>query len=331
MAASFEAVGGEKGLTDLQDENNDYRNEIKQFSEGDPALLTQLHESNPDSFGTAISNGLELLANKSPELFEKVLLPSLVSRLEKAGLPATMAQIAELVKEGKGQEAYDLTLKVSGWLDKAKNIASKQIELRSKKDPEREALDRDRAQLDSDKRKQFETSIATDVNRQNNSATSKIVEPFFKELKLRPEGRREFINSLNQRIWTKMKNDEPFQRAAKAIMSKGDAARTARFTAAKFAELLPVEFRTLRNAMYPSYATKKATVAAKPGAGAGGNGAAAGAGTGAAAAGATKVNYTGGKPNREDVDWAKTNDTFWIAGRAFLKNGKEVRWNWKEV
>src|SRR6266403_4636608 len=57
IKATFEALGGQEGLDGLQGEVDDYRNEIKQFSEGDPALLTQLHEANPDSFVLAISNG----------------------------------------------------------------------------------------------------------------------------------------------------------------------------------------------------------------------------------------------------------------------------------
>lgn len=336
LKETFEALGGSEGLEGLQTEVEDYRNEIKQFSEGDPALLSQLHEANKESFVTAISNGIDLIAQKSPELFDKAVLPSVVSRLDKAGMYTSVDQLLNFIKEGKGQEAYDLASQVKTWLDKAKGMANKTIELKGKRDPEREALDRDKAAHAEQKRVDFENSVASDVNRLNNSVQSKIVEPFFKELKLPVEGRREFVNALNQRIWKLMEADKLFQRAAKSILSKGEKERAARFTHAKFAELLPENFRKLRNAMYPNYVkggTKTSAAAAgksAAAAGAGAGKAAAGGGNGAGA-GAAKVNYSGGKPARDDVDWAKTHDTMWIAGRAFLKNGKEVRFNWAEV
>ncbi len=326
IKATFEALGGQEGLDGLQGEVDDYRNEIKQFSEGDPALLTQLHEANPDSFVLAISNGIDLLAQKSPDLFDKAILPAMVARLEKAQMYSSVQELAALIKDGKGQEAYDLTAKIAGWLDKAKGLASKQIELKNKKDPEREKFEREKADFETKKFQDFEDSVATDVNRSNNIVTAKIVEPFFKQLNLKTDGRREFINALNNRVWSLMKKDMPFQKAAKAIIGKGDRLRAARFTHAKFAELLPEEFRKLRDAMYPNFmkgGTKVKAAVAGVGKGAAANGAGGGGGTGAA-----KVNYTGGKPNRDDVDWAKTNDTYWIAGKAWLKNGKEVNWDW---
>jgi len=320
IKATFEALGGQEGLDGLQGEVDDYRNEIKQFSEGDPALLTQLHEANPDSFVLAISNGIDLLANKSPELFDKAILPAMVARLEKAQMYSSVQELAALIKDGKGQEAYDLTAKIAGWLDKAKGMASKQVELKNKKDPEREKFEREKSDFETKKFHDFEDSVATDVNRSNNIVTAKIVEPFFKQLNLKVDGRREFVNALNNRVWALMKKDMPFQKAAKAIIGKGDRVRAARFTHAKFAELLPEEFRKLRDAMYPNFMKGGTKVKAAA--------AGAGKGAGAGGAGAAKVNYTGGKPSRDDVDWAKTNDTYWIAGKAILKSGKEVSWDW---
>jgi hypothetical protein len=323
IKATFEALGGQEGIDGLQTEVDDYRNEIKQFSEGDPALLTSLHEANPESFTQAITNGIDLLAQKNPELFEKAILPGMVARLEKAGMFNSLKQLADFIKEGKGQEAYDLTGQISAWLDKAKGMASKQLELKSKKDPERERFEQEKADFETKKHQDFEYSVANDVNRSNNLVTSKIVEPFFKQLNLKVDGRREFINALNNRIWALMKKDMPFQKAAKAILGKGDRVRAARFTHAKFSELLPEEFRKLRDAMYPNFTKGGTKVTPKA------KGAAAGAS--ANGAGAAKVNYTGGRPNRDDIDWGKTNETQFISGHAILKNGKEAKWNWADV
>jgi hypothetical protein len=340
ISATLESVGGEEGLGELQTEADDYRNEIKQFSEGDPALLNQLHEANAEAFATSITNGLALIMEKSPAMLDNVLLPALVPRLEKAGMYSSMDQLAALIKEGKGQEAYDLTAKIKAWLDNAKNLSEKSATTRAKVNPEKEALDRRDSELTAKEQKIYEGQIATDVNKLNNGVTSRLVDPFFKDLKLKPEGRREFINALNSRIWKTMREDKPFQRAGNALKAKGDVSRTARFVSAKFAELLPQQFRALRDAMYPNYTrggTKVAAGAGKANGGAtgaagGGNGAGGGAGAGKGPAGVTLVTTM---PKPEEIDWTKTTEEMYHVGRgmgeAILKSGKKIRFDWTKV
>lgn len=339
MTATLEAVGGEEGLTELQGEVEDYRKEIGQFSEGDPALLQELHESNPEAFATSVTNGLALIMEKSPAMLDNVLLPALVPRLEKAGMYRSIDQLIGLIKEGKGQEAYDLTAQVKQWLDNAKGLAEKAGATKTKVDPQRQALDRRDADLTAKEQKIYEGQIATDVNKLNNTATARLAEPFFKDLKLKPEGRREFINALNSRIWKAMRDDKAFQRAGNALKAKGDVGRTARFVSAKFAELLPQHFRALRDAMYPNYTrggTKVAPGAGKAngaaGAGGGANGTGAAAGAGKAAAGVTLVAKL---PRPDEIDWTKTTEAMYHIGRgmgeAILKNGKRIRFDWAKV
>jgi len=340
ISATLESVGGEEGLGELQTEAEDYRNEIKQFSEGDPALLNQLHEANADAFATSITNGLMLIMEKSPGKLDTVLLPAMVPRLEKAGLYDSMLKLAGFIKEGKGQEAYDLTAQIQKWLDNAKSLSEKAATTREKVDPAKEALDRRDSELTAKEQKIYEGQIATDVNKLNNTATARFAEPFFKDLKLKPEGRREFINALNSRIWKTMREDKPFQRAGNALKAKGDVGRTARFVSAKFAELLPQHFRALRDAMYPNYTrggTKVAAGAGKAngaaaGAAGGGNGAGGGAGAGKGAAGVTLVAKM---PKPEEIDWTKTTEEMYHVGRgmgeAILKSGKRIRFDWTKV
>jgi hypothetical protein len=339
MAATFDSLGGEEGITGLQTKVADYDREIDQFANGDPALLHELNESNPDAFITSITNGLEIIASKNPKGLDRVLFPAMVARLETAGMFKTVADLAALIKDGKGQEAYDLTAEISKWLEGSKAFAEKQKTLKLEKNPEADKLSRERADLDKAKRDHYEGQVGTDVNRQNNTATASIVEPFFKELKLKPEGRREFVNSLNSRIWAAMKKDAAFQRNAKALMDKGDVTRAARFIHSKFAELLPENFRRLRDVLYPNYkpgpVRKVAAGAAGNGAAAGAGGARAAAGGAAAGAGANGATLVTKMPRPEEIDWGKTTEDMYHIGRgtgeAVLKNGKRIRFDWSKV
>lgn len=309
MAATMEAVGGEEGLTELQGEVGDYRTEIKQFSEGDPALLNQLHEANPESFVTAIANGLDLILDKSPKLLDRALLPAMAARLEAAGMFNSMTQLAKLIQEGKGQEAYDLTGQIKEWLDKAKGLATTQKDAKSRVDPAQEANERTRQELAQQKQDLYNEAAVSDVNKVNNTNIGKLTESFFKDIKLNSEGRGDFKASLTERIWKRMSEDKPYLRAAEALAGKGDRARHVRFIAAKFNEYLPTEFKKLRDARYPNYkgGAKKIAVAAKP------------AGTnGKVAAPAAKA-VPGKVYTRGEVDIDATPQVFIIQGKAFLK------------
>jgi hypothetical protein len=339
MAATFDALGGEEGIQGLQTEVGDYRKEIDQFANGDPALLHELNESNPDAFLTSITNGLEIIAAKNPDNFDKALFPSMITRLEKAGMFKTIGDLAALIKDGKGQESYDLVGEIGKWLQQAKAFADKQKSLKVERNPEAEKITRERQELDQQKREHYEGQVGSDVNRQNNVVTAKAVEPFFKDLKLKPEGRREFVNALNSRIYAAMKKDAAFQRNAKAIMDKGDSAKAARYIHAKFAELLPEQFRILKNVLYPSYkggGTVRAAAAgagAQKGAPAAANGAARGAG--GAAGGANGVTLVTKMPKPDEIDWTKTTEEMYHIGRgtgeAVLKTGKRIRFDWAKV
>ena len=332
--ATFEALGGEEGIEGMQTEISDYRREIDQFASGDPALLIQLNEANPEQFVTAIVNGLDLIGEKNPEGLDKALFPHIVAKLEKSGMYKAIGNLANLIKEGKGQEAYDLTAELSQWLTKAKTFADNQKTLKTQRNPEREALDRERKEIDQERRTNYNNAVSADVNKMNNLAQARIVEPFFKDLKLPNEGRREFVNALNSRIWKKMEGDKIFQRNASAKLDKGDAAEAARYVSAKFQELLPGEFRTLRDVMYPHIVQKApAKAAAKPGAPAAGNG----AGGGAPASDSSGFKLVAKMPAPSEIDWGpgKTTEEMYHVGRgegrAILKTGAKIRFDWSKV
>jgi len=309
--ATIDSLGGEAGINELQEEVSDYREEIAQFAAGDVKLLEKLYDANPEATVTQAQNLMELLEAKDMKSFDRAILPTLAKRLETAGLNQSVKNLLALVKEGKGQDAYDLLGEVDKWLNGIKTKAKEFTDGRAVKDPKADALtERERA-VETKERESYERSIGSEVNRANNTALAKQTADLFKQLKLEPDGRREFINALQSRIWAAMKADKGFQRLAHAIKAKGDVDKTAKFVADKFEELLPAHFTKLRNAMYPNIGAAPAKP--KPGA-AGGNGKP-----------TPVVIAAGQRPKQDQVDWEKTTNTMWIAGKAYLKDGRLVQ------
>jgi hypothetical protein len=342
--ATLESLGGEEGINDLTSEVGDYRNEIEQFSNGDPELLNQLYEANPDALATAGQNLLQLFGERNTGLYDKIIAPAMSTRLADADVYSEFDRLLNFVKEGDGQSAWDTGLKIRNWFEKLQRFAqSNGREARQKVNPEAEALAREREEVAQERSVMRETAIRNDVNTMNMSATKKVVDPFFREVKLTNDGKKSFVDQLNSRIYAMMKGDKTFQRNFKNIRDKGDNARAARFVAGKFAELLPGQFRKLRDALYPNY-QRGGTKVVRP------NGAAA-AGTPAAPKGPVPVPAHGkitgksgksyrtdsngwliDKPDDIDVDRSKTDMVQWIAGKGvMLTNGQRVNLNWREI
>jgi hypothetical protein len=318
--ATLEAVGGTKGIQEMQTAVSDYDREIEQFGKGDPQLINQLWDSNPEGAELSAAAMIEVIGSKSAEAFDRVVIPAMVSRLEKAGFFASMNELAGHIKEGDGQAAYDLLAKIGKFFTDAKGLQKKQLELKSKVDPERTKFEKERSDFERQKTVEYENKIASNANVLNNKEMSKLVEPFFNKMKLPKDGRRRFVQGLQTEVWAAMKADNEFQMQARTIQKKGDAGETAEFVAGKFAELLPGIYRKYRNELYPNYERikGKGTPAPKNGAGAATGGAAAGAGGGS---GNIKL-APGARPEHSQVDWTKTPDVDWIRGKCVLVNGK---------
>lgn len=314
--ATIEALGGQEGIQNLQTKVTDYDNEITQFANGDTALITNLWQADPKGVELSTAASIELIGAKDAEMFDRIIAAPMVARLEKAGFYNALKTMGEHIKTGDGQKAYDLLQSMSKFFDNAKSLSAKQLELKNKVDPEREKFNQERQEFEQQKTKEYEGRIATDANTLNNKAMSKVVEPFFKDLNMPKEGRREFVQNLQAKVWAAMKADKPFQMQARTIQKKGDAAETASYIAEKFEELLPNIFRTYRNSLYPNYARLKG---GKPAAAAGANGKAAVPGA------KPPINLVAGaRPKHGDVDWDKTSTTDWILGKATLVNGKRI-------
>jgi hypothetical protein len=312
MRATIESLGGEQGITELQTEVQDYRNEIQQFANGDKALIEQLYDpQNPQGLIRSTRNSLDVLRDKNIEHFDEAILPHFSARLEQSGLVRTVDNLLALVKEGKGQESYDLLGKIKGWLGDIKEKADNIGKSATTKNPEAEKLAKDREEFENQKKTEFQTRVETDVNRANNPELDKLINPLQKDLGLKKEGMNHFRNGLIARVWKVLANDKAYLNNVRSIRAKGDSVKTADYIHRAFIERLPEQFRLHRNEIYPNIGTKP-----KPAAGAQPNG----------EKKVVPINVTQGqRPRREQVDWVKTSDSMWIAGMAYLLDGKLVK------
>jgi hypothetical protein len=324
--ATLEAVGGEEGITKLNEEVTDYRKEIDQFAAGDRELPAQLLEANPDGFVKTVDNSLQLLLEKYGAepggRFDQVLAVPFAQRINDAGMPQAIAALIDHVKAGDGEAAYAKLQLIDKWLKNVDAYAKKVGEGRAAApDPREQKLSEREQNIERAETERYEASIGADVNKLNNSALQPLLDGVFKQIpELKAEGKQRFTHMVQSEVWKAMKADKVFQRNARAVMAKKDPAASARFINAKFAELLNGPdgiFIKVRNEMYPNIGrAKKPAIVPKP----------------AAANGQpAKVAYAGGRPKFQDVSWesegGKTSDIMWIRGEAILKDGKQIKFD----
>lgn len=331
--ATLEAVGGSEGIQKLQDDVKGWNTEMDQFAKGDRNLIEQLHNENPNSLMLAARNSLELLAEKNPNLLQQAMLPTFVNLAKTAELPKYLSEALKHCVDGKGQEAYDAIQKISVWLGQLEKASGDITKNRDTVDPRTRELDERENRVKQSEQQSYDREISNGVTKLNNVAMDKITKNLFSQLKLNGEGRRDFTQSLMERVWAAMKLDKQFVTLSNSIKSKGDAQRTAQFVADKFEELLPDVFDKYKNIRYPSIPNRQA--APKNGAAPNGKPAPNGKAPAAPAPKVGDATMVMKKPASHEIDWTKTTDEMYHVGRgtgeAVLTNGKRVKWQWETV
>ena len=308
MKATIDSLGGEQGIADLQTEVSDYRNEIDQFAKGDPALIKTLGEANPEGLAKSGTQTLDWLKANKPELYESTIRPAFLEHAAKVGVNNLITNLLGLVKEGKGQECWNLLTQADKWFkDEAEKVGAAKSAAQAK-NPEAEKLANDRKEFEDQKAKDFQTRVETDVNRWNNPELDKHIGPLQKELGLQKEGMNHFRNGLISRVWQVLANDKAYIANVRSVRAKGDSVKTAEYIHKAFLERLPEQFRLHRNEIYPNIGKQKPSV--PPAKGKDGK------------PPVTPITIAAGaRPKADQVDWKKTTDAMWATGRAYLLDG----------
>jgi hypothetical protein len=304
---ALENLGGEEGIEALNSEVADYRNEIQQFANGDPNLLKQLQEANPESFVNMTGNALDLLKQTNKQAYEQARTPVVADYMESERINDAIVQLANYIKEGKGQEAYDLTRWVAQKLGALKTANDERAKA-PKVDPRQQELDTQRQEIAQEKEKMYQESVGRVFGPMNEQVVNKLISPVIKQMKLKGDGLRDFKNGFYQKVFAAIKADKTLQRQAQALMAKGDADKAGRFLASKFAELAPSVFTKYRNSLYPNLA-KASTAKAQT--------------TGTGQKAAPKA-VPGKVYTREQVDLRNTPAEYIITGQAYLKGTKTL-------
>jgi hypothetical protein len=271
------------------------------FSKIAPEMLNRLQSSNPDAYAAAIRPHLVDAIGKSglSDAFGAV-----IQALDLANTPGATAEFKGKF-EGQAKEGLS---KIYQYLQ---NLG-KQAPVTAPVQDTGKFTEREQA-LASREAAAFNTEVASLANGKMNTSLSKAVAPYVG--KFTPDQRKDFTQSVYDEIGKLVKADKVYQGQKDSLFKSKtkDAGKIATLMGAKFDAVVGQAAKNVYSRRYGTTAPAAAKSATQ--------------GQPATAVAAGKPTLVNELPNRNDVDWSKTDEDMMIRGIRVLKNGKTVKLN----
>lgn len=323
--AALELVGGEQGISGLQERIASAEQVDAGLETGDPAILEEVFKNFSDGIAKLTPHILDRLAQGNPGAYASTIQPHVYQALEAAGLGTVIGEVTRLLAANDVNGAKEWLGKTQNWLNGQKQQAAQAKT--SQVDPEREKLNRDRAELNQEREKNFVNGIGSQTVAHQNEVINKAITPYLKSKPLGADAKSDLTDGINREINRRLKADTAYQSQMKAMLSAKtrDAAKITSYVKAKLDLEAPEATKAVWARRYGSAAPKPA-----PKAGEQQNGQRQLPATGPGATSAQPIKIAQ-KPGIEDRDFDRDpKQLHMLASRAFMKSGpykgKWVSW-----
>lgn len=334
----IEVSGGEAGIAKNKRDADSFASELNMIAKGEPAIIDELAKDAPQ--------GLVKLTPYIVDRFRQVADEETVDRFA-AGIMAPyfkdkgiidgVRRAAELIGDGKGEDAYKKVVEIYNWLRGVESLAAKKAEVRDS--GRNSEIDRREQELNQREQREYHGRVGQTVTRRMNTIIEKHLSPYLRDaLKakrgLTTEQRRDLTQGVFNRIARILERDDTYQDRFRELLETGDLARIDRYVSSQ----LGLKIRKAVRGEWQSRGfaggniSRRATD--KRGAGVTRNG------QGGGGQGNGNRIVLGRKPEGSQIDWSKDKSRMRYTGRmingihmgeATLKDGKIVRWDWNRV
>lgn len=317
----IESVGGESGLGEIQNEVKEYANELSSMAEGNPKIVEDLARDFPKGLVKLTPHAVSRLKQIDMAAYtQRVAAPGTVDVLNMTAgslggsTPLhAMERLIELIGDGKQTDAHALASGLRKWAADVQAFAKSTQTTTTdagEEDPDRKALNAERAQVQTEKQRIFTGQVSTAIMSRLSRVVDTLMAPYLKKTKLNPAQRKSTHNAVRNRITKVLEGDKSYQGRFKSLLEKGDVRAIERFVGSQSnqrgAKAMAAEW-----AERGYGGTKTATANGQR----------------------TAVTTASSKPKMEDVDWTKdprrlryTGDG--ITGEYTDKKGNVRRFKW---
>jgi hypothetical protein len=334
--ALLDAVGGDEGLTALQERTKSFAATDQKLYAGDPSVLDDIledmkSEGKIDAFGKLASPFLEKLRATDEKAYFAAMKPHFFQGLRDVGFQNVLQGIIENLsgETPNVNNAKAIASQMANWYEDLK--ASVDSASKQNLDPERQAFEQERTKFQTERQKEFQTSVANECDSHNNKALGSALKSYLSMPFFKGWSRESLVDlgaGLKQQLFSELGSDKTYQAQMDAFFSQKspDKGKITAYHTAKVDTMAKRIVKDLLNRRYPGFAKAQRTVGkapAKP--------VAASQGAQRGADGKFQFQYVTSKPEWNDIDFEEPGaHNAYVTGRAKLKTGRYVSWNLKD-
>lgn len=334
IKTTLDNYGGAEAIAELQNGHAAITQQLEEIdakvAAGDPEYIASIFKQFPEGASKMMPSALENFRAADPDGYN-FTMGRVVYNTAAAGLiPAAKAlQTALQAKNDAGvNQAFG---EIVDWINGIQALASKQPQ--KTVDPERQKLDADRQQFETERREAFKADVGANIKTHMETA---IESELGKHLKLRgidikvlrkndPDAFESLFTDVDRRIASGIKADKKFLDAKDALMSSGNKAQVLKHYRAKIDSLIVDAAKKTDKVFYSAGGGKQQNNAARVGA----NNA-----RKDLSGGGSPGPQLGARPEQGTIDWQrvpagyKTVESAILDGKAYVKGRKDLV-NWR--
>lgn len=315
---TFEALGGDEGIAQLQEHSGLYQQMEDMASKGSPEMISSWREEYPDGFRKAAPVILSELEKMDARAFSETIRPHLVKSLASSGLTDAMQRIAYLAKQANNDMLTREVGSVQAWLDGM--TQEEQQRQQQQNDPRNAQFDQRARELSTREASIRTQQITSEVQPYLTKTITDSLADYTKGKTLSEKASGDLRNAVLQEINSTLSADKVYQANLSALNGKGDVKAILKYIRSNVDAVkgrIAREVWARRSEPFRAAAPANSQPAPK-------NGQQPPAARQQQNAAPLRVPA---KPNGTDIDWSKDPDRMlYITGKAHLRNGKFVQW-----
>lgn len=214
----------------------------EQLASGDPALVEQLFENDPDGAAKLVPNAIAQLRASNPQAYQQVALNMIAEELEATGFIEKFNAMVDAFNGDKKQDAIAHGTALANWLGQAIQARQK---AQQAPNPEVERLRKENEQLRNSGHDEFRSGIRQEALSVMNRGIETELNALLKGRNIPDSAKKRITQNIINDLGSILSKDSRFQQQNNAILASGNKEKALKFLQARLGREIPGIVRTV--------------------------------------------------------------------------------------
>lgn len=308
-----QSIGGQEGITRLQEDASVFATASDQFLKGDPAFVADLFAEDPIAAALHVAPMLENFQKHDQEGYNSTIARIFNKELTSVGMGPGVDSLVEAIKAKNFDLALRIASDIKQWKEDITGVATKA------EDPRVKTLLAERAKARETEqgavREKFLNTYKTESIQEVGKSAEKAFESYFRNFRGDDKDKKRLINDALKIANEDVVADTVFQTQRNKHLQVGNSAAAKQLTVARYDRAIPDAVARIARlyGLKTTPAQSKGTQQQQQT-----------KGQPQVAQGWTRVNA---RPNGLDIDRGRTTNDMILSGKAIMKDGKKLDWS----